>query len=120
MQIGWGEGLDEAARYLNTKTTAADLHVISWYSPGSFSYFFKGDSRYLGFEKKPDILSGKLFFLRLRCNLHPSMAAPDDSRLDARISVQPNSRTHSMDQRDRVCAHLQNPLKWLGATGFSW
>jgi hypothetical protein len=53
MQIGWGEGLDEAARYLNTKESAADLHVISWYSPGSFSYFFKGDSRYLGSQTKP-------------------------------------------------------------------
>ena len=53
MQIGWGEGLDEAARYLNSKESAADLHVISWYSLGSFSYFFKGDSRYLGSQTKP-------------------------------------------------------------------
>jgi hypothetical protein len=53
MQIGWGEGLDEAARYLNTKNSAADLHVMSWYSPGSFSYFFKGDSRFLGSQTKP-------------------------------------------------------------------
>ena len=54
MQIGWGEGLDEAGRYMNTKASAAGLHVLSWYSPGCFSYFFKGDSRYLGFESKPD------------------------------------------------------------------
>ena len=52
MQIGWGEGLDQATRYMNTKESAAQLHVMSWYSPGCFSYFFNGDSRYLGFEGK--------------------------------------------------------------------
>jgi hypothetical protein len=48
LQIGWGEGLDQAARYLNQKPDAKDLHVISWYSNGSFSYFFKGHTRFLG------------------------------------------------------------------------
>ena len=43
MLIGWGEGLDEAAAYLNTKPNAAQLHVASWYSQGGFSYFFKGE-----------------------------------------------------------------------------
>jgi hypothetical protein len=55
MQIGWGEGLDEAGRYLNTKKSAADLHVISWYSPGSFSYFFKGHSRHMGYNEKKQV-----------------------------------------------------------------
>ena len=44
MQIGWGEGLDEAARYLNRKPDAGKLHVISWYTTGSFSYYFKGEA----------------------------------------------------------------------------
>lgn len=48
LQIGWGEGLDQAARYLNQKPNAKDLHAISWYSNGSFSYYFKGHSRFLG------------------------------------------------------------------------
>lgn len=48
LQVGWGEGLDQAARYLNQKANAKDLHVISWYSNGSFSYFFNGHSRFLG------------------------------------------------------------------------
>ncbi len=47
MQIGWGEGLDQAARYLNTKPNADQLNAYAWYSGGSFSYFFKGNSFYL-------------------------------------------------------------------------
>ena len=47
MLIGWGEGLDQAARYLNEKENAENLHVTSWYSLGVFSYFFKGHSRNL-------------------------------------------------------------------------
>ncbi len=42
MMIGWGEGLDQAARYLNANPEAAKLRVISWYPEGPFSYFFKG------------------------------------------------------------------------------
>ena len=42
MQIGWGEGMDLAAFYLNKKTNAENLAVSSWYSLGPFSYFFKG------------------------------------------------------------------------------
>jgi len=48
MQIGSGEGIEQAARYLNQKSMAEHLHVISWYSHGSFSYFFKGHSRFMG------------------------------------------------------------------------
>ncbi len=44
MQIGWGEGIDQAARYLNNKPNAENLHVGSWYFEGSFSYFFSGHS----------------------------------------------------------------------------
>jgi 4-amino-4-deoxy-L-arabinose transferase-like glycosyltransferase len=45
MQIGWGEGLDQAARYLNSKPNARDLVVFSWYGQGPFSYFFEGSYR---------------------------------------------------------------------------
>jgi 4-amino-4-deoxy-L-arabinose transferase-like glycosyltransferase len=45
MMIGWGEGLDQAARYLNEKPDARELHVFSWYRTGSFSYTFTGASR---------------------------------------------------------------------------
>ena len=42
MLVGWGEGLDQAARILNQRPDADQLHVISWYAPGCFSYFFQG------------------------------------------------------------------------------
>jgi hypothetical protein len=50
MQIGWGEGIDQAARYLNQKPGAESLHVSSWYSAGSFSYFFNGHTRFIGYQ----------------------------------------------------------------------
>jgi hypothetical protein len=40
--VGSGEGLDEAARYLNTKKDANNLTAMSWYGSGCFSYFFSG------------------------------------------------------------------------------
>jgi hypothetical protein len=50
VQIGWGEGLDQAAAYLNQKPDAEKLNVLSWYSSGPFSYFFKGRALNLGFD----------------------------------------------------------------------
>jgi hypothetical protein len=44
MMIGWGEGLDQAARYLNAKPDANMLRVQTWYHNGPFSYFFEGDT----------------------------------------------------------------------------
>jgi hypothetical protein len=52
LQIGWGEGLDQAAAYLNRKPDVRNLRVISWYAAGPFSYFFKGRSRSLWYESE--------------------------------------------------------------------
>ncbi|HEX2998381.1 MAG TPA: hypothetical protein VHP14_26380, partial [Anaerolineales bacterium] len=41
MQIGWGEGLDQAARYINDKPTPEKIRVMAWYAGGPFSYFSK-------------------------------------------------------------------------------
>ncbi len=41
--VGWGEGLNEAARYLNTREEAADLEVVSWYHM-TFAPFFRGET----------------------------------------------------------------------------
>ena len=41
LQIGWGEGLDEAARYLNALPGAEQMTVASWYER-IFSDFFVG------------------------------------------------------------------------------
>ena len=52
MQIGWGEGLDAAARYLNTKPDAHEMEVLAWYPDGVFSYFFDGETHpiYMDFD----------------------------------------------------------------------
>src|SRR5690606_33509450 len=42
MMIGWGEGADQAGRYLDAKPDAADLVAASGYTNGPFSYFFRG------------------------------------------------------------------------------
>jgi 4-amino-4-deoxy-L-arabinose transferase-like glycosyltransferase len=44
MMVGWGEGLDQTARYLNARPGAATLRVMAWYPDGSFSYFFDGET----------------------------------------------------------------------------
>ncbi len=41
LSVGWGEGLDEAARYLNAKPEAEKLEVAAWYSR-QFEPFFRG------------------------------------------------------------------------------
>jgi hypothetical protein len=44
MMIGWGEGLDEAARYLNARPGAEQLRVMTHYPEGPFSYVFAGQA----------------------------------------------------------------------------
>lgn len=58
MQIGWGEGLDQAARYLNDKPDAKRLHAMSWYPIGSFSYFFNGHTEQM---KSPYVVSDQMW-----------------------------------------------------------
>jgi hypothetical protein len=41
MMLGWGEGLDEAAGYLNSLPEAGKLRVAVWYGD-IFTYFFRG------------------------------------------------------------------------------
>jgi hypothetical protein len=44
MMIGWGEGMDQAARYLNGIPGIKKMGVSSWYADGCFSYFFVGNA----------------------------------------------------------------------------
>jgi 4-amino-4-deoxy-L-arabinose transferase-like glycosyltransferase len=53
MQIGWGEGLDQAAAYLNKKPGAEKLRAISSLTTGCFSYFFKGFDREMPYLDDP-------------------------------------------------------------------
>jgi 4-amino-4-deoxy-L-arabinose transferase-like glycosyltransferase len=60
LTVGWGEGLDEAARYLNRKPGAAELEVVSWYEP-CLAYFFEGET--LNVTNSADISEEHLAFL---------------------------------------------------------
>jgi hypothetical protein len=44
LSLGSGEGLDQAAEYLNNKPNAENLKVFSWYGIGPFSYYFSGET----------------------------------------------------------------------------
>jgi hypothetical protein len=37
--VGWGEGLDAAARWLNAQPGSENFRVAAWYADGPFSYF---------------------------------------------------------------------------------
>lgn len=43
INVGWGEGLDQAAEYLNQKSNVADTTVAAWYS-WQFANYFNGHS----------------------------------------------------------------------------
>ncbi len=43
MQVGWGEGMDLAAEYLNAKDNHRSLRVMSRYSSAPFTDYFRGE-----------------------------------------------------------------------------
>lgn len=53
--VGWGEGLDEAADYLNQKPEAKELTVVSWYGSAFTPYFAGSSADY--FEQKGPVIS---------------------------------------------------------------
>lgn len=50
MILGWGEGLDEAARWINAQPDSARLRVAAWYADGPFSYFSDSNVVPMGYE----------------------------------------------------------------------
>jgi hypothetical protein len=42
MTVGWGEGLEQAAAYLNSLPDAERLQIASWYPRSAFAPFFRG------------------------------------------------------------------------------
>jgi hypothetical protein len=40
--VGWGEGLEEAAEWINEQVAGESTRAASWYYDGPFSYFFHG------------------------------------------------------------------------------
>lgn len=66
MTVGWGEGLNLAAAYLNTKPDARELQVASWYG-STFAPFFEGTTiRYS--DQKGSALGGDyvVFYINQR------------------------------------------------------
>jgi 4-amino-4-deoxy-L-arabinose transferase-like glycosyltransferase len=49
LMIGWGEGLDEAGRYLTSKPNAQDLQVAAWYLT-CFAPYYAGNIRGIPIE----------------------------------------------------------------------
>jgi hypothetical protein len=54
MMIGWGEGADQAAAFLNTLPDAETSVVASGYTNGPFSYFFRGQTLPIYFWHQAD------------------------------------------------------------------
>jgi len=48
--VGWGEGLDEAARWLNTQPDSENFRIAAWYADGPFSYFTDGVAVPMGYS----------------------------------------------------------------------
>lgn len=53
--VGWGEGLNEAAAWLNTQPAAREGRVMAWYAYGPFSYYFDGQARGVNDEWAPAV-----------------------------------------------------------------
>jgi hypothetical protein len=51
--VGWEEGMEKVARYLNEKEGIEDKRVLAWYSALGFNTFFRGESRELSPERQP-------------------------------------------------------------------
>jgi hypothetical protein len=51
--VGWEEGLEKAARYLNQKEGIEGKRVLAWYSDLGFNTFFGGESREPSLERQP-------------------------------------------------------------------
>lgn len=48
--VGWGEGLDQAARWLNALPGSEQFRIAAWYADGPFSYFSDGVAVPMGYS----------------------------------------------------------------------
>lgn len=51
--VGWEEGLEKVAHYLNEKEGIEDRRVLAWYSALGFNTLFRGESRELSPRRQP-------------------------------------------------------------------
>jgi len=45
LMVGWGEGLDQAAAWINEQEDGDEAKVVAWYEVGPFSYYLDSDNR---------------------------------------------------------------------------
>ena len=105
--IGRGEGLDQAADYLNTKPHVRKLKVFSWYDEGSF-YIFSTviHSHWMGLPRLY-IKKG-----RLRRAVLPATAKAAAKPECSGIFPKPDARAGYLNRWFRLCLDLQNTEGW--------
>lgn len=54
LMIGWGEGLDEAARWVRQQAGQEQVRVATWYPDGPTSYFLRSSDRMYGYYPSPE------------------------------------------------------------------
>jgi 4-amino-4-deoxy-L-arabinose transferase-like glycosyltransferase len=90
--VGWGEGLDQAAAYLNQKPDAGQLRVSAWYE-STFAPFFRGTTIPYS-DQKGKALAGKyiVFYINQQQRQFPDTElwryVNDHSAVDKVISVE--------------------------------
>jgi len=45
LMVGWGEGLDQAAAWINEQEDGDEANVVAWYEVGPFSYYLDSDKQ---------------------------------------------------------------------------
>jgi hypothetical protein len=77
--LGWGEGLDQVADYLNQKPDAEQLTVMALHAYGPLSYFFEGTAvrkpwdTALPFSSLQDLDYMVIYVSERQTNIHPAM-----------------------------------------------
>lgn len=83
--LGWGEGLEQVAEYLNEKPDAKNLSVMSLHAYGPLSYYFEGETQRkpwmgeLTFESIQDLDYMVIYVSERQTNIHPAMLTVLDS-----------------------------------------
>lgn len=126
--IGWGEGLDQAAIYLNQKRDPANTRVASWYE-STFAPFYHGPS--LSYSKeKGKVLAGDyaIFYINQTQRRYPDDALFD--YFDARFEPEKVITLHGLDYawiypslgvdhyiQDQVYTGIASLLAWQWRAG---
>ena len=90
--VGWGEGLDAAADWLNQQPEAADSRIVSWYGKGPLTYFLKPENTTLSLFTATQLLDADYVVLYAN-QWQRGLPTPDSS-----VTTLVASRRTSCDQ----------------------